>query len=87
MNSVNTHLYFPEDLYREVSLIARRESVPVAKVIRDLVAEGVSKKKNARFKKGEKSPGYLALEGLSKLGIKGGPKDLARNHDKYLYDE
>lgn len=88
MNSVNTHLYFPEDLYREVAALARREAVPVAKMIRDLVADGVNKKtKTARLKQGQKSPGYYALEGLTKLGIKY-PKglNLSKNHDKYIVE-
>ena len=86
---INTHVYFPEDLYSQVSLLARQQAVPVAQVVRRFVADGVTKnKKKTDPKKGEKSPGYLALEGLTKLGIKF-PKglNLSVNYKKYLYDE
>lgn len=88
MNSVNTHLYFPADLYAQVALLARQTNVPVTKVVRNLVAEGLDKK--ASKNRGQRGPSVKLLDELLAMSVKapkGTPADISFNHDKYLYDE
>ncbi|OGM68481.1 hypothetical protein A2975_03100 [Candidatus Woesebacteria bacterium RIFCSPLOWO2_01_FULL_44_14] len=76
---IRTQVYLPEDLYQELRLLARREEQPAAKVIRDLLKNGLKK----RVKSKKRNAGDLLLE-IAKIGARG-PKDLSVNHDKYLY--
>ena len=78
--AVNTHLYFPADLYAELSLVAREEGVPVAKIVREFVSKGL--KTNKKLKKVKKAN---PLDWLLSFHLKG-PVDGSINHDKYLYD-
>ena len=77
--AVNTHLYFPVDLYTEINLLAQEQKLPFAKVARDLMVEALQKKKRKHAAK--KNP----LDWLLSFNLKG-PVDGSVNHDKYLYD-
>ena len=71
---IRTQVYLPEDLYQELRLLARREEQPAAKVIRDLLKNGLKK----RVKSKKRNAGDLLLE-IAKIGARG-PKDLSSNH-------
>ncbi len=77
MNSVNTHLYFPADLYDQLVIYAKEQNIPLAQAVRDIVAKKI--KKTAK-----KTPKKDPLGWLASFHIKG-PKDLSIHHDKYLY--
>lgn len=81
---VNTHLYFPEDLYGEITLLAQEEGKPVAQVIRELVTHCLGKKVShtTKGKRNRENP----FDWLGSFDLKG-PRDVSVNHDKYLYDE
>jgi hypothetical protein len=76
---IQKHISLPEELDQKIRERVKRLNQPEEQVITKLIEEGLKTPqpwKNA----GE------ALSSLSQLGITG-PKDLARNHDKYLYDD
>lgn len=73
-----TQLYLPEDLRREIDVVARKEKKPAAQVIRDLLQTGI----NARQ---QESIGQ-AFAKLARVKAKG-PSDLSTNLDKYLYEQ
>ena len=67
-------------MYQEVQLVAKKESKKSAQVVRELLQEGLIKRK----KKGTIGE---ALLDLASVAVKGGPPDLSTNHDKYLYGD
>jgi metal-responsive CopG/Arc/MetJ family transcriptional regulator len=75
---LRTQVYLPEDLRQEIDAVARKEKKPAAKVIRELLIEGINKK--------HKETAGMALSRLTALTVKGGPKDLSINLDTYLYE-
>lgn len=76
---IRTQIYLPEDLYREIDIVATKEKKPKAHIIRDALKKGLAKKKQETI--GE------AFRRLTAIAVKGGPSDLSVNHDKYLYEE
>jgi predicted DNA-binding protein len=76
---IQKHISLPEELDQQIRERVKRLNQPEEQVITQLIEEGLKtlqQWKNA----GE------ALSSLSELGIRG-PKDLAVNHDKYLYED
>lgn len=81
---IRTQVYLPKDLYQEIKIVATKEKKASAQVIRDMLEEGVDKKR-----KGRKTAGQALLE-LAEMAKKNnwrGPKDLSTNIDKYLYED
>ena len=77
---IQKHISLPEELDRKIRERVKRLNQPEEQVITQLIEEGLNKPQQQWKNAGE------ALKSLSELGIKG-PKDLAINHDKYLYEE
>lgn len=77
---IRTQVYIPEDLHRELMLIAKQEKVNFSSLIREGVKE-VIKKKNKPSKKNLKNWG----KGFIGAGSTKGPKDLSSKIDYYLY--
>ena len=77
---IRTQVYLPEDLYQEVRVVAKKESKKSAQILRELLYEGLQKRK----KKGTIGE---ALLDLASVAVKGAPPDLSTNHDKYLYED
>lgn len=75
---IRTQVYLPQELYGQIITLAKLQGIPLAEVIREALKRGVEEK---RVK--EKND----LSTLSQLAIKGGPKDLSQNLDKYLYEK
>lgn len=85
---IRTTVRFGEDLYKE----ARKKAIDDRVTFADIVNEAVAEYLGRPIKKvAPKNPGLEFLEKLVELGkkhpIKGAPKDLAKNLDKYLWDE
>lgn len=77
---IRTQVYLDEDVYQQIRLQAQLQSQPAASLIRKYLRAGAvkSKKKwNARE----------ALLLLAKHAGKGGPADLSKNLDDYLYGD
>lgn len=78
-----TQIYLPEDLYREIGFIAKREKKKKAQVIRETLKTGVDRKKT----KQTAGEALLKLAAMAKKYNWKGPRDLSINHDKYLYED
>ena len=77
---IQKQISLPEELDQQIQERAKRLKASEEQVIATLLEEGLKKPKQQWQNAGE------ALSSLSELGIRG-PKDLARNHDKYLYED
>lgn len=76
---IRTQVYLPKNVYEQIKQRAAAKHTSAAAELRDLVNEGL--RTNPQLKTGQ------TLDKLTHLGITGGPKDLAANVDKYLYDD
>ena len=74
---IRTQVYIPEDLHRDLMLLAKQEGTNFSTLIREGVKEVVKKKKSA--KKGD----WRKFVGA----VKGGPRDVASKIDYYLYGD
>jgi len=72
---IRTQIYIPETLHERARNVARSKKQSLADLYRGFIANGL---KASRNRSGD-------LTALVKLNIKGGPKNLSRNIDKYLY--
>ncbi|MFB6182037.1 MAG: ribbon-helix-helix protein, CopG family [Candidatus Magasanikbacteria bacterium] len=73
-----TQLYIPENLHKKIKAEAREEGRSMSDLMREFLAEGLDNKK--------KQKGQVDLTDLANLNLSGGPKDLSKNMDNYLYD-
>ncbi len=74
-----TQMYLDDKLRRDLNALAKKEKKSMAQVARDILKEGVEKKKNID------TSGMQVMIALSKMRLKGGPRDLSKNIDHYLY--
>lgn len=70
-----TQIYLPNDLYHELRLATQKTSLSMSEVVRQAIHE-----KLTDTHKG----GIETLARIAKIGGRG-PKDLAKNLEKYLY--
>ncbi len=73
-----TQLYLPSDLYKTLQLLAKRENIPVAQTIREVLVLGI------KIKQKNENPGKALLQ-FAKLGVKGLDKNLSLAIDQELY--
>lgn len=74
-NMIRTQIYIPETLHERAKLLAKSKKQSLADIYRGFIANGLKTSEN---RGGD-------LTSLAKLNIKGGPKNLSRDMDKYLY--
>ena len=72
---IRTQLYIPETLHQRAQSVARNKKQSLSNLYRGFITKGL--------KTYEKHGGDLTA--LAKLNIKGGPKNLSRDIDRYLY--
>ena len=75
---IRTQVYFPDDLYRDIKLLAQMERVNTSKIIR-AGADAYVKKKTKRKTTDDAWKSFIGAGG------KGGPKDVSSRIDYYLY--
>ena len=75
---IRTQIYISEEIHQETRFLAQKQGKSMAELLRSFITMGVIQEK-----KKVKTP---SLDRLIKLGIKGGPKDLSKNFDKYLVE-
>jgi len=78
-----TQVYFEPEVLELLRLEAKEKKTTLAGVIREKVEKNIRRKKSVK----QKSAAEVLL-GLARLGEKlnvRGPKDLAKNIDKYVY--
>jgi hypothetical protein len=74
---VRAQFYLPNNLYEEIKRTARADSQSFAELARDLLSSELARRRSNKPK--------LGISSLGKLGVRGGPKDLAINLDYYMY--
>ncbi len=79
---IRMQLYIPEPLYADIKLRAQKEKRPAAELIRETLENDAVRKQFIEQSQ-NKTWGELATE----LNMSGGPKDLSRRLDDYLYGE
>lgn len=75
---LRTQIYLPQETHQELTLWARKMNLPMAEVVRRIIKTGL-KKKEEFLEKGND------ILDLTKLKIRGGPKNLSQKLDFYLY--
>lgn len=76
---IRTQVYLPEELKRELEIVAKTEQKPVAEIVRRAVKREVSRRR-------KQNAGYT-LGKIAAMAVKGGPGDLSANLFDYLYGE
>lgn len=79
INMIRTQIYLDEQLRKDLTLIARQEKESMAEVARNILKEGIKRRKKTDMS------GKAILRDLLIIKAKGGPKDLSKNIDYYLY--
>lgn len=72
-----TQLYLPEKTHLDLAFIAQREEKSISQLVREILVEGIYKKKGLSSGK--------TLEKLASYNATAGPKDLSSKLDSYLY--
>ena len=76
---IRTQIYLDEDVHKDLNILAKQQKESMAKIARDILKEGIQKKRRL-----DKS-GKEVLKKLLAMKISGGPSDLSANLDHYLY--
>lgn len=77
---IRTQIYIPEEIHQETKFLAQKQGKSMAELLRSFITIGVIEEKKKKSKQ-------RSLSSLARLGIKGGPKNLSKNIDKYLYQK
>lgn len=73
-----TQIYLPEHIYKSLGKIKARRQVSIAQIIRETL------EKHLEAEETNMTPALLEL---AKLNLRGGPRDLSRKIDEYLYNK
>lgn len=76
-NMIRTQIYIQETLHERAKMIAKNKKQSLADLYRMFIAQGVESTRQQQAKN--------SLDSLIKLGFRGGPRDLSKNMDHYLY--
>ncbi|MBI4066387.1 ribbon-helix-helix protein, CopG family [Candidatus Gottesmanbacteria bacterium] len=77
---IATTIYMPRDLYAQVGKAARKQGQPKARIIRDLVADGLTKQRR------DPDATRKFVSALKSMQFRGGVRDAAKRHDHYTWD-
>ena len=82
---LKTYLYLPDDLDKQIKILAKTQKTSKAEVIRSAIREGIEGIK----KQGQKNSAQALLD-LAKMAEKiptepNAPKDISVNHDLYAW--
>lgn len=77
---IRTQIYIPEQMHAQLTRLAEKRNKALAEVIREFLGKELQQTP-------EENMGKQAMWRLVNLNLRGGPKDLAQNLDKYLYEE
>ncbi len=73
-----TQVYLPQDLYASLVTISNGRKISVAQVIREALS---------KYLKEGAATGVDSLLEVAGLNITGGPQDLSKNFNRYLYGD
>jgi len=77
---LRTTVSLDENLYKKAKLEAINRRISFGEVVNEALADHLEEKTK------DKITGNEFMNRLAKYHVKGGPKDLAQNLDKYLWD-
>lgn len=80
MPMIRTQVYLPKDLYQDLNFYAQSEKINISQAIRQGARVILDKAKKKKKK-------LLPFENMIGTGSLGGPKDLYKKIDYYLYEE
>ena len=72
--------YIEDYIYQDLTRLAQMNKVPTAELMRQLIKAGIKGVKT----KAKSGPDFLLR--LAEYQLAGGPKDLAKHHDKYTWE-
>lgn len=81
---IRTTVSLDENLFKEIRKKAIDERVPFTELVND--ALNLYLKQPQKQVKSKKNSGTEFLMKISKMGMKGGPRNFARDHDKYAWE-
>lgn len=84
---IRTQVYLHKEQALEIAFLAKKQKTEKAKVIRNLIQQGLEKEKKNRPAKSLGEELLRLVELGERLTPINGPKDLSTNHDKYLYED
>ena len=77
---VQKSFYIEDHIYQDLTRLAKMNKMPTAELMRQLIRASIKGVK-AKAKSG---PNFLLR--LAQYQLAGGPKDLAKHHDKYTWE-
>ena len=80
LNMIRTQVYIPDDKYNELQLMTAMGHGTFSELFREGIDEVIKKKRSKQPKAFDPLKDFAGI-------LKGGPKDLSKNMDYYLYDE
>lgn len=80
MQMIQRSFFIEKNLYLRVAELARQQEVPTAQLLRSFIKTGV---KRVVVKKRDATKFLLDL---ASYHLTGGPKDLAKHHDRYAWE-
>lgn len=80
MQMVQKGFYIEEDVYQHLMVMAKTKNMPTAQLMRGLIKAGIQKEQE----KIQHATSFLL--GLTNYKLTGGPKNLAKNHDRYAWE-
>lgn len=75
---IRTQIYIPKAAHLKLANLSRAYKEPIAKIVRDFIDQCLRKVEMDYS-------GKSAMQAISGLKLRGGPKDLSANLDNYLY--
>ena len=76
---IRTQIYLDEHVHKDLVILAKQQKESMAKIARDILKEGIAKKRRID------TSGKEVLKKLLAMKVSGGPSDLSENLDHYLY--
>lgn len=80
MQMVQKGFYIEEDVYEHLTAMAKTKKIPTAELMRGLIKAGIQKEQE----KNERTTDFLL--GLTNYKLTNGPKNLAKDHDRYAWE-
>ena len=76
---VRTQVYLPEIVHKRLTSMAKQRKLSMAYLIRRFLEGGLQREQSQDLS------GQKAMRKVLEMGISGGPKDLSKQLDSYLY--
>lgn len=73
-----TQIYLPEQTHQTLFRLAKKRKVSFAQIVRACIEREMGRMDTDYS-------GRKTMQAITRLGIRGGPKDLSANLDQYLY--